>query len=129
MGASSAVTESIASANQAFMAAFGDGDTTGMAALYTAEGQLAPPNSEVVAGTEGIAGFWQAVIDMGLKGAKLETIELEEYGGTAVEQGRYQLMDADGAVADHGKYIVIWKRDGDDWKLHRDIWNTSTPPA
>ena len=129
MGASSTVTESIASANQAFMAAFGDGDATGMAALYTAEGQLAPPNSEVIAGTEGIAGFWQAVMDMGLKSAKLETIELEEYGDTAVEQGRYQLADAEGNVADHGKYIVIWKRDGDDWKLHRDIWNTSTPPA
>ncbi len=76
MGASNAVTATIASANQAFMAAFGDGDATGMAALYTAEGQLAPPNSEVVAGTEGIAGFWQAVMDMGLKSAKLETIEL-----------------------------------------------------
>ncbi len=46
-----------------------------------------------------------------------------------MEQGRYELADADGNVADHGKYIVIWKRDGDDWKLHRDIWNTSTPPA
>jgi hypothetical protein len=23
--------------------------------------------------------------------------------------------------------LVIWKRDGDDWKLHRDIWNSSVP--
>ena len=129
MEASSAMTENIASAIQAATAAFGDGDATGMAAVYTADGQLAPPNSEVVAGTEGIAGFWQAVMDMGLKSLKLETIELEEYGDTAVEQGRYQFADAEGNVADHGKYIVIWKRDGDDWKVHRDIWNTSTPPG
>ena len=129
MGASSAVTDSIASANQAVMAAFGDGDAAGVAALYTTEGQLAPPNSDVIGGADGIAGFWQAVMDMGLKSATLETLELEEYGDAAVEQGRYQLADAEGNVADHGKYMVIWKREGGDWKLHRDIWNTSTPPA
>ena len=129
MGASSAVTEGVASTNQAFMTTFGDGNAAGMAALYTPDGQLAPPNSEVIEGAEGIAGFWQAVMDMGLKSAKLETIELEEYGDVAVEQGRYQLGDAEGNVADHGKFLVIWKREGDQWKLHRDIWNTSTPPA
>ena len=129
MGASTAVTESIAAANQAFMTAFGEGDSAGMAALYTSDGQLAPSNSDVVKGTEAIAGFWKAVMDMGLKSATLETVELDEYGDTGVEQGRYQLGDGEGNVADHGKYIVIWKRESGGWKLHRDIWNTSTPPA
>jgi ketosteroid isomerase-like protein len=24
-----------------------------------------------------------------------------------------------------GKYVVVWKKDGDGmWRLHRDIWNT-----
>ena len=129
MGASTAVTDSIAAANKAFMTAFAGGDSAGMAALYTSNGQLAPSNSDVIEGTEAIAGFWQAVMDMGLKSANLETIELDEYGDTGVEQGRYQLGDGEGNVADHGKFIVIWKRDGDSWKLHRDIWNTSAPPA
>ena len=40
-----------------------------------------------------------------------------------------ELGDAEGNVADHGKFMVVWKRVGDEWKLHRDIWNTSTPPA
>lgn len=129
MEASSVVTEAIATANQAFMAAFAAGDAAGIAALYTTGGQVAPPNSDVVAGTEGIRGFWQAVLDMGLDSVKLETGELDEHGDTAIEQGRYQLADAEGNVADHGKYLVIWKRDGGDWKLHRDIWNTSVSPA
>jgi ketosteroid isomerase-like protein len=38
------------------------------------------------------------------------------------------LLVANGSVADAGKYIVIWKKDGGTWKLHRDIWTTS-PPA
>ena len=110
------------------MTAFGDGDAAGVSALYTGDGQLAPPNSDVVAGTDAIAGFWQAVMDMGLKGATLETLELEEYGDTAIEQGRYQLTDEGGNVADHGKYLVIWKRDGDDWKLHRDRRTIASQP-
>jgi uncharacterized protein (TIGR02246 family) len=111
------------------MAAFANGDAAGVAAMYTTDGQLAPPNSDVIRGVDAIAGFWQMVMDMGLKSATLETRELEEHGNAAVEQGLYQLTDAEGNVADHGKYMVIWQRDGDDWKLHRDIWNTSTPPA
>ena len=30
---------------------------------------------------------------------------------------------------DSGKFIVIWKQEGGQWKLHRDIWNSSMPPA
>jgi len=123
------MTDNIAATNQSFMTAFAAGDADGLAALYMTDGQLAPPHSDVVTGHEAIAGFWQGAMDMGLKGVTLETAELDEYGDTAVEQGRYQLTDAEGNVADRGKYLVIWKRDGDTWKLHRDIWNTSMPPA
>jgi len=32
-----------------------------------------------------------------------------------------------GQVADEIKYIVVWKHEGGEWKLHRDIWNSSRP--
>ena len=123
------MSDNIAVTNQSFMTTFASGDAKGLAAFYTADGQLAPPNSDVVTGHEAIAGFWQGAMEMGLKGVSLETAELDEYGDTAVEQGRYQITDGEGNVADRGKYLVIWKRDGDEWKLHRDIWNTSMPGA
>jgi ketosteroid isomerase-like protein len=123
------MTQIFAANNQSFMNAFAAGDAKALAGLYTTDGQLAPPNSEVLTGHEAIGGFWQGAMDMGLKGVTLETAELDEYGDTTVEQGRYQLTDVEGNVADRGKYMVIWKRDGDTWKLHRDIWNTSMPAA
>ena len=123
------MTDNINTANQSFMTAFAAGDAKALAALYTTDGQLAPPNSDVLTGHEAIGGFWQGAMDMGLKGVALETAELDEYGDTAVEQGRYQLTDGEGNVADRGKYMVFWKRDGDTWTLHRDIWNTSIPAA
>ncbi len=115
--------------NQSFMANFGRQDATGMASLYTANGQLLPANSDVVSGAAGIQAFWQGVFDQGLRKAVLETVELEDHGDTATEVGRYTLKADGGAVADQGKYIVIWKNDGGAWKLHRDIWTTSQPPA
>ncbi len=102
-------------------------DAEGMGKLYTSDGQLLPSNSDFITGTEGIQTFWQAVMDMGIKTAELETVELEGHGDTAIEVGRYTLGGDGGQVLDKGKYVVIWKQDGGQWKLHRDIWNTSMP--
>ena len=119
----------IGSANTEFMNAFKRGDATAMANLYTSEAQLLPANSDFVRGTAAIRAFWQGVIDLGLKDASLETIEAEAHGDTAIEVGRYRLLAAGGAVADSGKYVVVWKNDRGTWKLHRDIWTTSQPAA
>jgi uncharacterized protein (TIGR02246 family) len=113
--------------NKAFMEAFGRADATRMASLYTVGGQLLPPTSDFVTGRDAIQAFWQGAIDMGLKQAKLETVEVESHGDTAIEVGKYTLLGAEGQVADVGKYLVVWKTEGGVWKLHRDIWNTSQP--
>lgn len=117
----------IKAVNENFMATYKRGDSAGMAALYTENGQLLPPGSDVVEGKEGIQAFWQSVMDMGIKEAKLETVELEDHGTTAIEVGRYTLSGEGGAVMDSGKFIVIWKQEQGQWKLHRDIWNSSMP--
>jgi uncharacterized protein (TIGR02246 family) len=95
-----------------------------IASLYTADAQLLPANSDFVRGTDAIRAFWQKVIDMGLGGASLETIEVDAHGDTAIEVGRYRLLAAGDTAVDNGKYVVVWKKDGNDWKLYRDIWNT-----
>jgi uncharacterized protein (TIGR02246 family) len=119
----------IEAGNKKFMDAFRRGDAAAMAALYTAQGQLLPANSDFVRGTEAIREFWQGAMAMGLEDATLETVEVEDHGDTAIEVGRYRLLAPGGAVADHGKYIVVWKREAGVWKLHRDIWTTSQPAA
>ena len=121
--------QAIAAADQNFVRTFGRGDAAGMAALYTADGQLLPSNSDFVSGQQGIQAFWQGVMDMGIKEAQLETVELEGHGDTAIEVGRYELGDGAGNVLDRGKYLVIWKNESGTWKLHRDIWNTSVAAA
>jgi uncharacterized protein (TIGR02246 family) len=121
------VREAIASANANFMSAFARRDAAGMAALYTPDGQLLPTGSDVVDGPQAIEAFWQAVMGMGIKEATLDTVEVEAHGDAAYEVGRYTLKGDGGQLLDQGKYVVIWKRDGGQWKLHRDIWNSSLP--
>ena len=119
----------IAAANEDFSAAFEQQDAAALAALYTRGGQILPPNSDFVKGREAIQGFWQAVMDMGIRRAELEIVEVEDRGKTAIEVSEFTLYAEGDAVADKGKYIVIWKKRKKGWRLHRDIFNSSMPPA
>ena len=127
--AADGVRQAIEAANKKFEAAVSRGDGPGTAALYTAAAQLLPAQSDIVSGTQAIGQFWQAVYNSGIKGATLTTVEVEGHGNTAHEVGKYELRGADGKVLDHGKYVVVWKKEGASWKLHRDIWTTSVVPA
>jgi ketosteroid isomerase-like protein len=109
------------------MAAFNNGDAALLSSYYTEYGELLPPNSETVTGRESVQKFCQGVMNMGIKNAKLETVELEAMGIYACEIGKYTLFTAADTVVDRGKYIVLWKYVDDKWFLHRDIWNSSIP--
>ena len=97
--------------------------------LYTEDAQVLPPNLPAVKGREALEelfrGFWSeglTVIDLktrrGSRGWRDSVLEV----GTYTLSGKRK-----GDAKDQGKYIVIWeKRDGQ-WKLHRDIFNTSLP--
>ncbi|MFD2933771.1 YybH family protein [Spirosoma flavum] len=118
----------IMAANQKFMDAFSKGATT-LNTLYTTDAQLFPPNSDIIKGNTAIGTFWVGAFGSGVKKAKLETLEAQQDGNSIVEVGRYILYGANDAQLDMGKYMVVWKQENGDWKLYRDIFNTSTPPA
>jgi uncharacterized protein (TIGR02246 family) len=121
------VRQEIEAANEVFMATFRDSDASGLAALYTENAQLMPPNADFQTGKPAIRAFWEAAIDTGLKEAELETLEVEPHGDTAIEVGKYRLYVEEGQQVDTGKYIVIWKRQDGEWRLHKDIFNSSNP--
>ena len=120
------VHDAIVAANAKFVAAYGRGDAAGVAALYTEAGQLLPPNAGPIKGRDAIQAFWQSVME-GVASVKIETHEVEGHGDTAIEVSKYKLYAKDGQELDAGKFIVIWKQEGGQWKLHRDIFNSSKP--
>jgi len=122
---STEITEALAAVDKRFMDTFKDGDAAGLANCYSENGQLLPPGSDFITGRESIQAFWQGAMDMGIKNISLETVEAEGHGDTAFETGNYLLNDAAGSIMDRGKYLIVWKQVGGQWKLHRDIWNSS----
>ena len=120
------IQSEIRKADDLFEANFRKGDSAGIAELYTDKGMLLPGGSDFIEGKKAIRDFWQGAMNMGIKEAKLSIRETELCGDTAIEVGNYTLS-GDGQVMDQGKYIVIWKQEEGQWKLHRDIWNTSMP--
>lgn len=111
--------EAIESANASFAAAFERGDFAAVAALYTEDGALIPPEGAIVRGRPAIEAFWKG---SGADTVELVTSEVESSGDLAYEVGTARL-----GSAEHGstevQYVVVWKRVNGAWRLHRDIWN------
>lgn len=119
--------ESIARTNENFMRTYKAGDRPGMAGFYTKDAQILPPNENIVTGEEAIRDFYKDMMDMGIKEVVLRTIEFEPIGETAVEVADYKLYGEGSAELDYGKCIIIWKKEHGEWKMHRDMYNSSLP--
>ncbi len=122
-----AVKAAIDAANKKFGAAAAAGSASGLAALFTDDAMVLPPNGESVRGRPAIEKVFQGLIAAGIKQVTLTAEEVEGHGDTATEVGAYSVKDAAGTEVDRGKYVVVWKRVKGEWKLHRDIWNSNMP--
>jgi len=110
-----------------WQAAYNAGDGAAIAALYTKDAVLHPPNSAPVHGSEAIEAFWTAAVGQGGT-TELTTKEVYGMGDMAVEIGMYTGTNADGSHADHGHYTVVFKNEGGQWKMFRDMWNSDMSP-
>lgn len=118
----------IEAANAKFSEAFARGDGKALAAMYTSDAIVFPPDSEMIRGNEAIGEFWKATRQSGVQSALLTTDDVGRSGDVAYEAGKVTLTiqpagkEPTKAAA---KYVVVWKRQPDgSWKLHRDIWNS-----
>ena len=117
----------IAAVNENMMSVVATGDAAAVAAFYSGDGCLMAAGMDFLKGRDAIQGFFQGAFDVGVRGLKLETIELEFFGDTATEIGTYELLAEGGVHADYGKFSVIWKNNDGQWQIHRDSLNTSLP--
>ncbi len=87
-----------------------------------------PPNSGVVKGVPKLKALFKSFWEAGDTVIKLDTVEVEGFGDMAYERSDSTHFPARPIkVSDQGKYIVVWKKVRGQWKLHRDIFNSSMP--
>lgn len=104
------------------------GDAAAMANVFTADAKINVPGT-VVTGRAAIQAFWQAALTGGVKGLSLTAAELDGDGGLRFETGRYSALGANGAELGSGEYLIVWKKEGGAWKIHRDYGHPGAPPA
>jgi ketosteroid isomerase-like protein len=121
-------TSAISEAGRRFLRLFAQNDIPGIAACYTEDAQMLAANMKPVQGRASIEAVFKFTGGQGHT-LELQTHELELHGTTAVEIGEYVRRGGDGSSVDQGKYIVIWKRSGSEWKIHRDMFSTNRPRA
>lgn len=72
------VRQFIDEVNRRFGAAAARKDFAGMAAFYTEDAKLLPPDVPIVSGRKAIEEFWRSAANvLGLTGVTLETVDLE----------------------------------------------------
>lgn len=121
------ITAEIQALNKEFRAAFKSGDASAVAARYTEDGKLYPPNSDMLEGQSAVAAYWQGAMDAGLTDADISTQKATAYGDMAIEVGTVDIFAGEGQLVDKAKFMVTWKKVDGQWKMYEDIWNSSMP--
>jgi uncharacterized protein (TIGR02246 family) len=114
----------IEAANAKWIDYFNKSDFAGIASLYTADATAFPPGSAMVHGNAAIGAMWKSMAEK-VGDPKLTTLDVKPLGPSAAREiGTFSLKIKGPDQKDvTGKYVVVWEKDGNDWKLAADIWN------
>jgi uncharacterized protein (TIGR02246 family) len=111
--------------NAKFADTFNKGDAAAVAQMYAIDAVVLPPGADMVKGRAAIQSFWQGTAQQ-LGDMRLTTVEVKPLGqGWARELGTFGAKTKPGGQDVAGKYVVLWRKVGKDWKLATDIWNAS----
>jgi len=108
-------------------------DAAGIAGLYAEDGAVMPPNAPIGKGRAAIQQTWASM--MQTPGFDLtfvpDQIIVSSSGDMALDRGAYRLAVAPNGTAqtDTGKYVVVWRKIGSDWKAAADIFNSDLPTS
>ena len=108
-------------------------DAAGISELYAEDGAVMPPNAPIGKGRAAIKQTWASM--MNTPGFSLtftpEQIVLSSSGDMALDRGTYraQVSPSGRTQDDTGKYVVVWRKIGNEWKAAADIFNSDRSPA
>lgn len=119
----------ISTINAKFMQAWSNGNAQGIAALFTNNGLLMPPNVESVKGHSAISDYFSSLMSNGVSALKLETVKFETPGKFGYEMGKYSVTNENGQNLDMGKYVAILNDENGSWKIQSFIYNSDLPPS
>jgi uncharacterized protein (TIGR02246 family) len=103
---------------------YNEGDIAGLAGLYTEDAVIYANTGEVVRGKEAIREAFSGAYDAAPGGTTREAgEETEVLGDTAYTIGSYRVTGEGGETLSRGNFLTILKKQGEAWKIDRQIDN------
>lgn len=111
---------------RAFMDAAAKKDAKAIGEMYHSHARMLPGGSPPVLGRAAIEKTWQSYFDAGFADLKLQTESAEQHGDVVVELGSYTATLS--GKPENGKFVVVYKEEGGQWKLWIDSFSSNAPP-
>ncbi|GAA4274285.1 hypothetical protein GCM10022258_35810 [Aquimarina gracilis] len=118
--------EQIKAATKAFSASYLKQDFEAIAKSYTADAKIFPNNTPIISGYEAIKKRWSNTAGYTPIAHEIIPEEIVILGDTAHDYGIYKGKNKkeDGTeISYKGKYVVVWRKINNQWKMYLDIWN------
>jgi uncharacterized protein (TIGR02246 family) len=106
--------------------AYNEKNADAIAALYTDDGQLLPPGAAEVTGRDAIRAYFANDIEKQWARITIRSTASHIGGDWAWRSGTWS-VESDPAAT--GKYLEVWRRTAQGWRLHKDIWNVDPMPS
>jgi uncharacterized protein (TIGR02246 family) len=122
----------IAKIRTAYNLAITGQDAAGIAKLYATDGVEMPPNAPAAKGRAAIEKFHKDLAQqVMIHGSSITPTDTHISGNMAYDIGTYKQqmmpMKGGGISDDHGKYVVVLRKDGGSWLIVAAIYNSDLP--
>jgi ketosteroid isomerase-like protein len=105
-----------------------NGDSVGIASIYSTDGYLMADHQKPIKGKENLIKAWGAFIrNTNVGGLKITTMEVWGDENYLTEEGVFVFKTKSGESFGNGKYLIVWKKENGKWKVHREMNNSDLP--
>jgi ketosteroid isomerase-like protein len=123
--------DAIQEAARRFSAAYVRGDVDAIVALYTRDAVIFPERSDAISGHDALKRYWKHEPGQRITRHLLIPTQVTIDGTHAYDHGTYEIAGERNGKAwgpIRGKYLVVWRREPDGWKMQLDMWNSGPQP-
>ena len=110
----------------AFSKAYVSADYDKLTTFYSTDGKIFPSGADIIVGHKAIKKRWILPKGSKILYHKITPEEIKIIDDYAYDYGYYKGVSTSKKGVTNtfkGKYVIIWRKDGNDWKIYLDIWN------
>jgi ketosteroid isomerase-like protein len=85
-----------------------------------------PPNQPALKGRDPLKPFYNEMFGRGAVNLKMDPGDVGGHGPIGFQNGSYTLTAGD--TRDRGKFLIVLRKMGGNWKFEHSIWSSDLPP-